>query len=57
MPKTLLSIAMAVAFAGTAAAQDGGKIPWKGKGEDVQPLLDEAKKTGKPTMLFFTSEG
>lgn len=57
MPKTLLSIAMAVAIAGTAAAQDGGKIPWKGKGEEVQPVLAEAKKLGKPTMLFFTSEG
>ena len=41
-----------------AAAQDGGKLPWKGKGSaDAKPGLAEAKRLAKPAMLFFTSEG
>jgi len=54
-----LGLALAVGICGTLAAQDGGKIPWKGKakGEDVKALMADAKKDGKAIMMFFTSEG
>ncbi len=50
----LMAVAAVVAMAGAAAAQDGGKLPWK---KDPQAALAEARKTGKPTFMFFTSEG
>jgi hypothetical protein len=54
-----MALALLVALAGTVGAQDGGKIPWKGKakGDEVAKLMAEAKKDGKAMMLFFTSEG
>lgn len=59
--KTRLAIplTMALAFGCLAEAQDGGKIPWKGKGahDDVKALMADAKKEGKAIMMFFTSEG
>lgn len=36
---------------------EGGKIAWRGKGEEVQAVMAEAKAAGKPMMLFFTSDG
>lgn len=53
MSKTLLALAAAV-LAGTASAQDGGKIPWN---KDPQAAIKEAKKSGRPMMFFFTSDG
>jgi len=54
MLKSLLAAVTVVSMAGAAAAQDGGKLPWK---KDPQAALAEARKTGKPTFMFFTSEG
>jgi hypothetical protein len=53
------TVAMALALGCLAEAQDGGKIPWKGKGsgDDVKAIMAEANKEGKAIMLFFTSEG
>jgi hypothetical protein len=53
MSRPALALAAAV-LASTASAQDGGKIPWN---KDPQAALKEAKKTGRPMMMFFTSEG
>ena len=56
--KTGWALAIVAALSGTLAAQDGGKIPWKGKGsDDLKAIMDEAKKEGKAMMMFFTSEG
>jgi putative heme degradation protein len=52
-----LALALAAGICGSAAAQDGGKIPWKGKNEDVKAIMEQAKKDGKAMMIFFTSEG
>lgn len=54
-----LTLALFAGIAGSAQAQDGGKIGWKGKakGDDVNLLMAGAKKDGKAMMLFFTSEG
>lgn len=49
--------ALLAAACGSAGAQDGGKIAWKGKGEDVKAVMAQAKKDGKAMMMFFTSEG
>jgi len=49
---------MVLGFATVAAAQDGGKLDWKGKGkEDPKVAMADAKRHGKAMMLFFTSEG
>ena len=54
-----LALALAAGLCGRVEAQDGGKIPWKGKGkdDDIKALMAEAKKEGKAMMFFFTSEG
>lgn len=58
-----LRVAIAMAFlagaCGTGSAQDGGKIGWQGKGKDadIKKIMEQAKKDGKGTMMFFTSEG
>jgi hypothetical protein len=54
-----MALALAVGICACAEAQDGGKIPWKGKakGEDVKALMAQAQKEGKAIMMFFTSEG
>lgn len=49
-------LALLLALASAAAAQDGGKLDWKGKSNPQQAILD-AKALGKPMMLFFTSDG
>ena len=53
------TLALVAALACGAEAQDGGKIPWKGKEkkDDVKALMAQAKKEGKAIMMFFTSEG
>ena len=54
MWKPIAALVASVAIAGTAAAQDGGKIPWN---HDPAAAMKEAKKSGKPMMFFFTSDG
>ncbi len=39
------------------AAQDGGKLAWRGKTEDPREAMAEAKRQGLPMLLFFTSDG
>ena len=51
------SLMLAVGLCGSVEAQDGGKIPWKGKRDDVKAALAEAQKEGRAVMMFFTSEG
>ena len=57
--KTGLALALVAGICACAEAQDGGKIPWKGKGkgDDVKALMAQAQKDGKAIMMFFTSEG
>jgi len=43
-----------LAFSFAALSQDGGKISWR---KDVVRALKDAKEAGKPTMLYFTSDG
>ena len=58
MKKNLWTLALLTALAPAAAAQDGGKLDWKGKGkEDPKAAMADAKRQGKAMMLFFTSEG
>jgi hypothetical protein len=54
MWKSIAALAATVAIAGSALAQDGGKIPWN---HDPAAAMKEAKKSGKPMMFFFTSLG
>jgi hypothetical protein len=53
------TLALVAGLSLAAEAQDGGKIPWKGKGksDDVKALMAQAQKEGKAIMMFFTSEG
>lgn len=53
------TLALIAGLACGAEAQDGGKIPWKGKekNDDVKALMAQAQKEGKAIMMFFTSEG
>lgn len=55
----LVAAALLIGCAGGASAQDGGKVEWRGKGknDDIQAIMADAKKAGKPMMLFFTSDG
>jgi hypothetical protein len=54
MWKSIVAVAASVALAGSAMAQDGGKIPWN---HDPAAAMKEAKKSGKNMMMFFTSLG
>ena len=58
MRRSWLAIPMVLGLATAAAAQDGGKLAWRGKGKDEPKAgMADAKKQGKAMMLFFTSEG
>jgi hypothetical protein len=58
MQKNLWTVAMIFGLASIAVAQDGGKLAWRGKGkEDPKLAMADAKRQGKPMMLFFTSDG
>ncbi len=57
MGRSLGSIWLALIVGSAAWAQDGGKLDWKGRKETPQEALAEAKRLGRSTMLFFTSEG
>lgn len=51
MSPLLLSLAL-------LAAQDGGRLPWKGQGLDpVGPVIKEAMTEFRPMFLFFSSAG
>lgn len=54
------ALVMGLALSPLALAQDGGKLAWRGKAkdkDDPKTAMADAKKTGKPMMVFFTSEG
>lgn len=51
---TLLTL---LVLATSAFAQDGGKLPWRGKSDDPKAAMAEAKRQNRPMMLFFTSVG
>ena len=57
MRKMSFTVAMLVGVATAAYAQDGGKLPWKDSKKNPQAAMAEAKKSGKPMIMFFTSEG
>jgi len=58
MPKPIAVILLLLGFNTVSVAQGGDKISWRGKGaEDPKAILAEAKRLGKPMMLFFTTEG
>ena len=57
MKNALPALLLILALSSTAFAQDGGKLPWRGKDEDPKGALADAKRQGKPLMLFFTSFG
>jgi hypothetical protein len=52
--RTIVALAAVLGLTAPALGQDGGKIPWN---KDPQAAIAQAKKTGKPMMMFFTSEG
>jgi hypothetical protein len=56
MKMTLRILATLLALSTAAAAQDGGKLNWKGK-EDPKAAMADAKRAGQPILLFFTSFG
>ena len=58
MRRTTRTLLALLGLAVSASAQDGGKLPWKGKGgEDPKAAMDACKDQGRAMMLFFTSEG
>ncbi len=58
MRHAAFTLTFVLGLAAVAAAQDGGKLDWKGKGkEDPKAAMADAKRHGKAMMLFFTSEG
>jgi hypothetical protein len=57
MKITLQALAAVLVLSSAAAAQDGGKLPWKGKSDDPKAAMADAKRAGQPMMLFFTSLG
>ena len=58
MRQNFLSMLLLLVLSSAAFAQDGGKLAWRGKDkEDPKLAMAEAKRQGKPMMLFFTSEG
>jgi len=51
------TVALLLGLAGSASAQDGGKLAWKGKSDDPRLAMVDAKRQSRPMMLFFTSVG
>ncbi|HEX7900972.1 MAG TPA: hypothetical protein VF950_24650 [Planctomycetota bacterium] len=51
------AIAAILGLAPAATAQDGGKLAWRGKNEEPRSAMADARRAGKPMLLFFTSEG
>jgi hypothetical protein len=52
-----LALALSAGICASLSAQDGGKIPWKGKSGDEKAAMADAQKSGKAMMMFFTAEG
>ena len=57
MKSMLQTLAAVVVLSSAAAAQDGGKLPWRGKNDDAKAAMADAKRAGQPMMLFFSSVG
>ena len=57
MRHAAFALSFVLGLAAVAAAQDGGKLDWKGKKEEPKVAMADAKRHGKAMMLFFTSEG
>jgi len=51
------AIAIILGLATSASAQDGGKLPWRGRSDDPKAAMADAKRAGQPMMLFFSSVG
>lgn len=49
-----MNVALMLIVSLVAPLQDGGKLPWN---KDVKGAMAQAKKAGKPMLMFFTSEG
>lgn len=52
-----IALLLTFGLSSAASAQDGGKLPWKGKNDDVRSAMADAHQQKRPMMLFFTSEG
>lgn len=39
------------------ATADGGKLDWRGKGGDPKAAMEEARRQGRPILLYFSSDG
>jgi hypothetical protein len=49
---------LAVLWLGSSApAQDGGRMPWKGRNDDPKAAMADAKRASQPMMIFFSSLG
>ena len=57
MRHSAVAVLILLAIASSASAQDGGKLPWRGKSDDPKAAMAEAKRQNRPMMLFFTSVG
>ncbi len=53
MLRSLFVLAALLAFPAAASAQHGGKLPWI---EDGARGMEEARKTGKNALLYFTAD-
>jgi hypothetical protein len=51
---TAAALALMLLVTGTALGADGGKLPFT---RDHDAGLQQARETGKPIFLFFTSDG
>ena len=56
MRQAICTVALVLGLTSAAAAQDGGKLNWKGHSDPKSAMLD-ARDQGKPIMLYFTSAG
>lgn len=48
---------MTLALWAVLAAQDGGKLDWRGKGDAPRSAMADARRAGRAILLFFTSDG
>lgn len=49
----ILVAAVGLLALAAAHADDGGKLPW---GKDYAQGLEQAKKTGRPAVVYFTAD-
>ena len=57
MRRAAVASLMVLGLSLPAFAQDGGKLPWRGKSDDPKAAMADAKRQQRPMMLFFTSVG